>query len=245
MPRPRKVRTRRHGDPDIAVAYVRVSTDKQALGPEAQRKAIERWCKRYRIRIAEFYVDDESNAASGESLPTDRQGFLASLEGLTQHNAGWWVAFKRTRVSRMQKYVGHAEVLIEQHGGRLMTTEEKNPRGGDTIEAEMMRTFRDLNARMELENIRRHIRGALAVKKSRGERVGSCPYGWTTDGGKPAKLVPVEAEQAAITRARALWADATNVCRIARVLTQEGYPTRGGRNWHHQTVRRILGIGHE
>jgi DNA invertase Pin-like site-specific DNA recombinase len=32
----------RPGDPSVAVAYLRVSTEEQHLGPEAQRAAIER-----------------------------------------------------------------------------------------------------------------------------------------------------------------------------------------------------------
>ncbi len=39
-------RRKKDADPSLAVGYVRVSTDEQVLGPEAQREALNDWCDR-------------------------------------------------------------------------------------------------------------------------------------------------------------------------------------------------------
>jgi len=44
-------------DPSKAVAYLRVSTEDQALGPEAQRASIEAWAARQGIEVATWHTD--------------------------------------------------------------------------------------------------------------------------------------------------------------------------------------------
>ena len=53
------------GDPKLAVAYVRVSTDtdRQALGAQAQRDAITRWAEGSGITIVQWFVEEVSGGA--------------------------------------------------------------------------------------------------------------------------------------------------------------------------------------
>ena len=83
-------------------------------------------------------------------------------------------------------------------------------------------------------------RAALAVKKSRGERVGSVPFGsrLAPDG------VSLEAEQrevAALARIQALRAEGLAFRAIARALESEGHAPRG-RAWHPETIRRAAAV---
>src|SRR5260370_30004876 len=63
------------GDQAVAVAYVRVSTEEQNLGPEAQRAAIGAWAERHGVRIAATFED----RLSGGTAPEDRPGLVAAL----------------------------------------------------------------------------------------------------------------------------------------------------------------------
>ena len=47
----------RSGSSLVAVGYVRVSTDDQNLGPQAQRAAIESWAAREGVQVAAWHVD--------------------------------------------------------------------------------------------------------------------------------------------------------------------------------------------
>ena len=40
-------RNKRDADPKKVIGYIRVSTDEQALGPDAQRDALNAWCERH------------------------------------------------------------------------------------------------------------------------------------------------------------------------------------------------------
>ncbi len=57
-------------DPKKVVGYVRVSTDEQALGPEAQKTALEAWCKAQGARLVAVCEDiGVSGATSLEKRP--------------------------------------------------------------------------------------------------------------------------------------------------------------------------------
>ena len=45
------------GDPNVVVAYVRVSTDEQKIGPEAQRAAIEAWARAAGVQVVAWHED--------------------------------------------------------------------------------------------------------------------------------------------------------------------------------------------
>lgn len=243
MPRARGVRQIRRGDVEVAVGYVRVSTDEQKLGPEAQRLGIQAWCSRHKIRLVSTCSD--ADGVSGSAMPTDRPGFNAALRAVHAHNAGWLVVLVRDRISREPHHAGHAETLVEQLGCRLVSTDEA-PDVSVSPEALMMRSFRDIAAKLEKSSTQSRIRAALGVKRARGERVGSVPYGWVADregprrrGDAPARLVEQPEEQRAIQRILDLHNTGMSLRRIARVLEDEGLPCRGAQ-WYHVTVRRIL-----
>lgn len=242
MPRAKGVTSTPRGDLQAAVGYIRVSTDEQHLGPEAQRQGIARWCVKHRIKLAGCYVDQ---GVSGSSLPSDRSGFNEALAQLQETRAGWLVVLVRDRLAREAHYAGHAETVVERLGARIITTEE-TPGSEDSLEAGMIRTVRDMAARAEKASIRRRITQALAVKSARGERVGSVPFGWVADRGPrvskadaPARLVPHDKEQETILVILSLRKQGKNYTQIARSLTQMGHQCRG-KDWHHTTIARIV-----
>jgi DNA invertase Pin-like site-specific DNA recombinase len=96
----------------------------------------------------------------------------------------------------------------------------------------------DAFAQYERAMIRARIRAALAVKRGRGERIGSEPLGFTVapDG---IRLVASAEEQAAIDRVRALRREGLSLRRIAATLNETTPPMRGAARWHATTVARL------
>ena len=90
------------------------------------------------------------------------------------------------------------------------------------------RGFRDTN---EL------TKAALAVKKSRGERVGTVPFGYRAEGGR---LVADEAEQAVIARVHAARARGLTVRAIALDLEQDGIVSRRGKPLHFTAIADVV-----
>ena len=83
------------------------------------------------------------------------------------------------------------------------------------------------------------VRAAIAVKKARGERVGSVPYGYrlAADG---VALEVEPAEAAALTMAQERRAAGLSLRKIGAELSACGMRPRGGGAWHPDTVARLI-----
>ncbi len=90
-------RRRRDTDPKKVVGYVRVSTDEQALGPEAQKTALEAWCKAHEAVLISVCEDI---GISGAAPLEKRPGLNQALDTLTLEGAGVLLVAKRDRLAR-------------------------------------------------------------------------------------------------------------------------------------------------
>jgi DNA invertase Pin-like site-specific DNA recombinase len=219
------------GNPSLAVAYVRVSTEDQNLGPEAQRAAIERWAPSRGITVAAWHQD----CLSGATAVEDRPGLLAALASLREHGAGLLLAAKRDRIARDVVVAATVERLTQDAGARVVTADGVSIE--DTPEGSLMRGLLDLFAQYERSVIRARTTAALAAKRARGERVSRrAPLGYRFDGGR---LTEDESELAILVRVRELRARGLSLERVAGILNAEGSTCRGGK-WHVTTLARAL-----
>lgn len=217
-----------------AVLYVRVSTDEQALGPTAQRTAAERWCA---SRGVELVAVCEDLGVSG-GAPLDRcPGLLEALRQLESHGAGVLLVAKRDRLAR--DVVKAA--MVEQLAGRVGAVVASAAGEGEGTDpaAALMRTMVDAFAQYERALIGARTKAALAVKKAKGERTGTVPYGYelAADG---VQLVAHEGEQAVIATIRALRAEGLSLRAITTELASRGLVSRSGGRWHLTQVVRVL-----
>lgn len=225
--------SRSPADPRTAVAYLRVSTDEQTLGPEAQRAAIEAWAARESVLVVAWHVD---HGVSGAAPIDKRPGLLAALEALREHRAGVLLAAKRDRLARDVVAAATIERMAAKAGARVVTSDGVST--ADTPEGMLMRTLIDAFAQYERALIAARTTAALAAKRRKGERVGQVPYGYRlADGGL--RIAPEAAEQDVMARVQAMRDEGETIEGIASRLNAEGVPARG-RRWHATTVRRIL-----
>lgn len=183
-------------DASKAVAYIRVSTEEQHLGPEAQLAAIEQWAARQSITLVAIYRDI---GVSGATPIAKCPGLMAALEDLKTHGAGLMVVAKRDRLARDMMKSGMAEARAEALGARIVSAAGEGD--GTDPAAKLMRTIIDAFSEYERLIIGARTAAALGAKKARGERVGGIPYGFSDVDGS---LVANNAEREVITRAREL-----------------------------------------
>ena len=168
---------------------------------------------------------------------TDRRALRAALLAIGTHRAGLLVVAKRDRVARDVMLAAEVERAAARAGARLVSaTGEGN---GNSPADAFMRIVIDGAAQYEHALIRARTRAALAAKRARGERVGALPYGFGLDPGS-VRLVAVEREQTAITRARRLRAMGLSLRAIASQLAVEGFLSRSGRTFFASQVSRML-----
>lgn len=216
------MKKRRKGDNSVAVAYVRVSTEDQKLGPEAQRAAIEAWAKQSGRTIVAWHTD---TGISGGADLVDRPGLAAAVSDLRSHHAGVLVVAKRDPLARDVYVAATIERAVRAAGARVVGADGAG--NGDAPADAFMRTMLDGAAEYERALIRARTRAGLQAKRARGERAGEVPYGFRLafDG------VHVEenpAEQAVIACVRQLRAAGLSLraiveeCRLAGRLSRAG-----------------------
>ena len=217
-----------------AVGYLRVSTDEQHLGPEAQRAAIEAWAARERVQVIAWHVDA---GVSGATPLEGRPGLGAALASLREHGAGLLVVAKRDRLARDVVVAAMIERAVAALGARLIAAD--GTANGDTPGDAFMRNVIDAAAAYERGLIRLRTKAALAVKRARGERVGAVPFGrrLAADG---RTLVPDAAELAVLDRVRVLRASGVSVRGIVAALGTEGHASRSRRPFTKGSVENIL-----
>lgn len=221
-------------DPGKAVGYIRVSTDEQALGPEAQRAAIERWCAAQEVVLEAVFED---LGVSGAAPLEKRPGLNAALDALALHGAGVLLVAKRDRLARDVVVGAVVERLVERQGARILAADGTG--NGDGPEHALMRHLILAFASYERALAAARTRAALRVKKARGERVGSIPIGHrlSEDG---VTLLPDPGEQAAVALIRELRGRGHSLRQIDRELRARGIRSRTGEKWHVQSLSNVL-----
>ena len=224
---------RNPSDPAVGVGYVRVSTEDQHLGPQAQREAIERWARANDVRVVAWHED---LGVSGGAPVEDRPGLLNALDSLATHGAGVLLVAKRDRLARDVMIAAVIERLTERAMATIVSADGTG--NGSGPEAALMRAIIDAFAAYERALIRTRTKSALAIKKSRGERVsGHAPMGY--EFGVDGRLVELAAEKAIVARVREMHAAGISLNAIARTFNAEGVPCRGAR-WYPATIQRIV-----
>ena len=161
-------------DPQRVIGYVRVSNGDQQLGPEAQRVALEQWCAAHGGQLVLTCTD---RGVSGGAALDQRPGLLAALAAIKKLAAGVLLVAKRDRLARDTLVAAMVERLVERAGARVCTAD--GMAAGDGPEPLLMRRIVDAFAEYERLTIQARTKAALAVKRSRRERISrEPPYSW-------------------------------------------------------------------
>src|SRR3990170_3677520 len=111
---------RKLGNPKLAVSYIRVSTDRQDLGPEAQEAAIAQWASREGVTIISTHRDIGISGAAGIDK---RPGLAAALHAVKEHRAGHLVRAKIDRLARDATLAGLLAQDLARGGAQVTTAD--------------------------------------------------------------------------------------------------------------------------
>lgn len=224
---------RRPGDPTRAIAYLRVSTNDQRLGPDAQRTAIEAWAAREHVTIVAWFTD---LGVSGLSEMIDRPGLSAAIGAIRVFGAGLLVVAKRDRLARDVAIAALVEREVRRLGAMLAAADGIG--NGSAPEDTLIRAVVDAVSAYELALIGRRTKSALAELKRLGRRVGTIPFGFEV--GVDGALVPNADEQKIVATVRRLRAEGLSQRAIVSRLEAQGVVSRAGRPLQQTQVLRIL-----
>jgi DNA invertase Pin-like site-specific DNA recombinase len=224
------------------VAYLRVSTDRQAeegLGLEIQEHAIQTWARANGHRIVLCTRDEGISGSNG--LDT-RDGLADALDALKDAQAGGLVVYRLDRLARDLVLQEQLLADIRRMGANVFSTSraEASYLSDDPDDPSRKLIRQVLGAVNEYERAMIALRLRSGRRKKHdngGYAYGSPPYGWRAVG---RELVEHTQEQAALARMRDLRDHGASYRDIATALTAEGYQPKRGRVWYPMTIRQIL-----
>jgi DNA invertase Pin-like site-specific DNA recombinase len=225
-----------------ALGYVRVSTEEQHLGPDAQRDAIARACAARGLSLVAVHED---RGVSGAAPLEDRPGLLAALGALEVHRGAVLVVARRDRIARDVMLAAMVERLVERAKGRVLSAAGEGTDGdGLDPSALLMRRIVDAFAEYERALIRCRTRAALDQLRKQGVRLGGEALGWRR-GERPAEgarrpIEDIAEEQATIALIVGLHRVGRSLRGIRDELEGIGVRTKRGGRWSPSTIRAVL-----
>jgi len=236
MSKTSKRRQNRQSEHQEVVAYVRVSTAKQAasgLGMDAQLESIRRYCELAGMVLHEVFVDD---GKSGRRGVAGRPGLAAALDHAT--NTGRFVvAYSLSRLARSSRDAMNILGDLEKAGSGFVSATEPI----DTSDAcgRMMVGLLAVFAQFESDLASERTLEVMAGLRASGRKTGGAtPYGYRAK--RDGTLAEVASEQATIAKIEALQAGGLSLRRIVEVLDAEGLRRRDGQAFKLTQVVRIL-----
>jgi DNA invertase Pin-like site-specific DNA recombinase len=223
------------------VAYLRVSTDRQAeegFGLEVQEAAVREWARKTKTKIA-FVIRDEGLSGTADAI--DRPGLAEAIGHVQAGNAAGIVVPRLDRLARdlvLQEWI-RADLI--KAGGELRSASAHEDlylrNDPDDPTGNLVRQILGAVAQYERDMIRLRMAAGKARKREAGGYAGGQPpFGYRAAN---RDLVPNLDEQRIVQRMRRMRRDGKSLRDIANKLNDDGIASRRGR-WHPTTVSRVV-----
>lgn len=202
-----------------AIGYIRVSTDQQQLGPEAQQHTIEQYAQKNNL---ELLITHRDIGISGTAPAKERPGLTDALASMGSLRAGTLLVARRDRIAREVSIASAVDRAVLFAGGRVISAD--GVANGDTHADAFLRTILDASAQYERDLNADRTSKALGVLRRSGKRFSRyAPWGFQYENGL---LVPNHSERTAIKVAREL-ATLNTLRVVCDCLTKAGFTARG------------------
>lgn len=216
-----------------AYGYIRVSTEGQAtdgVSLDAQRAKVAAWADLNGYELAGIFED-----AGISGTKADRPGLAAALAAVGKGDA--LVVYSLSRLARSTRHTLDISERLDKAGADLVSLSERI----DTTSAAGRMVFRMLAvlAEFERDQISERTSAALQYKKTKGERIGAVPYGYTLAADN-VTLELNDAEQAVMTEAKKLKAAGLSLRKVAAELARRGFYARNGAQFEASQIQRMV-----
>lgn len=225
------------------VAYLRVSTDRQAeqgSGLDVQADAIERWAQVEGHEVVGWYRDE---GISGTRAIDERVALGAALEALKRRTATGLVVYRLDRLARDLVIQEQLLAELRRLAATLFSTSAAENEllvdDPDDPTRKLVRQVLGAVSEFERSMITLRMRAGRQRKAEQGGYAyGAPPFGHAAVG---RSLEPVDAERQVAVLIRQLRAEGHSLRAIAAYLDATGVPTkRGAVRWHPKVVAGIL-----
>ena len=214
-----------------AIAYIRVSTDKQQDKGHsllAQQEKIQAYASLYDLDIIGFVIE------TGSAKNLNREGLQGALDQIKSGKADALIVVKLDRLTRSVSDLGYLVDSYFSKAGLLSVSEQIDTRSAS---GRLVLNVLASVSQWEREVIGERTRAVKQSMKANGLYCGGIvPYGKSLENGI---LVDNPQEQAIIKRAKALKAQGHSLRTIATMFSKEGLRTRKDTNFTHSLVSKM------
>ena len=214
-----------------AIAYIRVSTDKQAdkgHSLQAQQEKIAAYASLYDLDIIDYVIE------TGSAKNLNREGLQGALAQIKAGQADALIVVKLDRLTRSIADLGYLVETYFSKAGLLSVSEQIDTRSAS---GRLVLNVLASVSQWEREAIGERTKAVKQSMKANGLYCGGLvPYGQMLVSGQ---LVTNPQEQAIITRAKALKSEGHSLRSIATMFSQEGLRTRKDTDFSHVLVSRM------
>jgi len=215
-----------------AICYIRVSTKKQDVSPEMQKKKLLAYAELHDIEIVDI-LSEKKTAKDMDGRPVATAMVCTALAG----GIDAIIVYKLDRLFRNAADALAVTSKLNRAGVALHSVTEKI----DTQSAmgKFFFTMAAAFAEMERNLIGERTRDALQHLKSTGQVYGPIPYGYKR--GDDGALVPHDAEMSVLNTIQHLRNEKRATLQaIADVLNFKGIAAKNGGDWYPSTVKSVL-----
>jgi site-specific DNA recombinase len=214
-----------------AIAYIRVSTDKQADKGHslvAQQEKVKAYASLYDLNIVDYIVE------TGSAKNLIRDGLQGALAMIKAGKADALIVVKLDRLTRSVADLGYLVETYFSKAGLLSVSEQIDTRSAS---GRLVLNVLASVSQWEREAVGERTTAVKQSMKANGLYCGGLvPYGQMLINGQ---LVTNPQEQAIITRAKALKSEGHSLRAIATMFSNEGLRTRKDTNFSHVLVSRM------
>ena len=219
----------------IGAAYIRVSSDDQLeYSPESQLKAIRDYAKRIGFVIPEEYVfqDEGISGKTASRRPGFRLMVATAKEGRTAPFDAIFV-WKYSRFARNQEEAIMYKNLLRRRGVDVVSITEPST---DSPFSTLIERIIEWMDEYYLINLAGEVRRGMREKATRGEAMGTAPFGYTCRGKtyEPNKNAPT------VRYIFERYANGAGLRELARELGDKGVRTRRGNLPDNRWISYIL-----
>ena len=231
MAKPKK--TKKPSFPRV-IGYIRCSTEEQAnegLSLGYQRRKIEAYCELHDLELIEVLED-----AGFSGKETNREAYQQLLTKIKDADISGVIVYRLDRLTRSFADLGHLLEVFKGANASIYSVMENVD--ASTAIGRFVIGLLGLLATLEVDVLGERTKAGMEEAKRQGIHVGSEPLGYKRS--KDRGLIEDEEEKKIIERIKRLRKKNLPLREIARMMNEEGHPTKRGGKWGAETVRLVL-----
>ncbi len=214
-----------------AVAYVRMSTDKQDYSIESQKRTIDEYAKKNKYTIITYFEDKGISGRDAEKRPA----FMEMIEESKKSYFNYVLIYDSSRFARnLEQSLIYKSILKKNNVELISITEPMLDDDSQLIADALFGAMNEMYSR----KLSKVVKRGMTEKALKGEYISCAPYGYFKPKDKP--LVIVEKEANIVKEVFEEFLKGKSTYAIAKMLNDKNIKTKKGNSIDTRWVKKIL-----